>query len=748
MPDFHLTNARILADGRTVRLQFEAGVSVGQPALDRLKDVGFMDYRPAQEAGKVVTVNGQAAKMIGLQCEDWNMPLPWIDPPQSGGSIKAGEYFFLVAIYDANGRETHVGPPVFGNSDNSGERGHMLAEGSKVTLNWRVAPPTGGHAAIYVATAKPIIGNLRSVGESNGTSCTLTNLTPKDNAWVWQRQSVCLTVTCLLDREIVHGLATTVTVPDGLVSDEKGNSTTAAGVTAENWSCLNILGTLNTQRGTPVCISSSQGDDNTADGTEAKPYKAIGKALKTGAKWYSFKRGDTFPFEPWLVQTPGASLDDAVCYDAYGEGAKPILLGDTSTAPDPNGERVWFRQYDPKTGRVGDAPHQYFEGLRFVGDPTRGALPPIWPAGSPQDHIVLIDCEFDNVQLQPSYGSAQKRAPIGNALIRCTVSNVHANVSSPAHVQGMFIAHCGDFLISECDFDRNGWRYDGDTQTPASNDIFCHNVYCASMARQVIAVSSVMKDGGHSGLQMRGGGVCYDSHFTGNVSGFSAMDTHSLIECAFEVNGLYNHIVSQSPSWAPQAIHDGNVVRDQKGFDQTRTVVANYDGLNCFHHDSQGQYVPHMIVVRSETSRNGGAISMGNQLPTGHLIVTDNRIDNVAKDYKGNPLRNVVTKANVNGWNSPAITWDRNTYTHTGARDAYVVGDRSTDSFAQWQRTGSDEHGQELQPGQPDPVPVPPTPPTPPAPEPRPPIALEPLVVFCDELIAAATKLKTALGAK
>lgn len=788
MAEFILASAKILADGRTVRLQFEAGVAVGQPAIDRLRDVGFMDYAPAQRAGKVVTVNGQAAEVIGVQAEDWNMALPWIDPPGQGGSFKAGEYFFLVAIADANGNEIKVSPPVFGNSDNSGERGHQIGDGQKVTLNWRDTAPHGGKARIYASTTKPLLDNLRVVAEIPDSAClaTLNSCTPSASLAQFKRQSVCLTVTCLLPKPVEMGDFANVVVPAGLCADAKGNATQASTVQATNGSVVDDQGKLYTARmsfNDLMCVSSSKGDDASGTGTPAKPYKTIGKALKSLTHSENVRvcllRGDTFPFEPWLVQAPGLSQYEPTVYDSYwcngfgtDPGTKPILLGDTSTSPDPDGKRVWFRQYDPRTGRVGDAPYQFFAGLSFVGDGTRGALSPVWPVGSPQDHIVLIDCDFANVQLQPSYGSAQKRAPVGNALINCTVRDVHASTTSKAHVQGMFIAHCGDFLISGCEFDRNGWRYDGVNPTPNDNDIFCHNVYAASMARQVIVVESEFHDGGHSGLQLRGGGVCAYSTFAGNVSGFSAMDTHSLYRCSFQHQGLYNHIVSQAPSWNPQAIHDFNEVREQQGFNQTRKVVANYDGINCFHHDSGGQYVASRIVVRHETSKDGGAISLGNELPTHHLIVSHCLLENTGKDYKGNPLRNTCLKPG--NTNSPLIEWNHNCYTDTGCVDTYVWGTRTSSMLEVWHLiTDFDKWSDELDaPATPPPIaddggyygatdyrepkptptpePVPPTPEPPgPAPQPPvPPIAFEPLVQYLKAQIKAAEDCLAALGVK
>jgi len=775
MAKFTLRNAEITQDGELVRVLFVAGLAAGDQPCDRLADLGFMDYLPQANAGQKATLDGQTLRVVGVQCEDWTEPLPWIDPPSTGGSIPAGSYFFLIAFVNAAGNEIGICPPIYGNSNETGELGVDIPANGAVQFHWRT-PPTGTVTVrLYAGTQKPTLDNLRQIAEwpEIGLPYLLKDYT-SDDSKPFRRQSVGLWVT--LKRSTNHvtlGEQPRLVMPAGLVQDEHGNGTAAVITYPTNYSLVNVSRKIDGdawQYAATYYLSSNHGDDSN-DGSQGKPWKTLGKLFRTVPTQANirvrFLCGDVFPFESWTTAYYGSQGKPTV-YDSYwnkdyGDDPKsqPVLMGDTSNAPDPNGLRNWFRQGDSRTGRLADAPFQYFLDLKFqgpIGDSCKG---PVWPAGGPQDHVVLANCLFDNVQLIGSYGSAQKLAPIKNALYQVTVQNVHASPSNPAHAQGLFVAHCGDFLISHCVFDQCGWRYDGTEPTPKDNDVFCHGVYLAQMTRQTLINEGRYRNNGLSGVQQRGGGVCVEAAFVGNVSGYSAHDTHMLCGAIFEGNGTYNHIASPAPSWGPMAIHDGNHTAKIGGFDQTRRVCVNYDGLHSFHHNSEGTYVPDIIAVRNERSNDGGDLSIGNQLPVRYLAVTDNRINNQAKDYQGNPLRNVSLKPVIVG-HATKITWDRNTYTATGAKDAYFWSALITGSFANWQAYANfDAQGVELAPGQPDPTPapiptpVPPTPtpqptpvPIPPVPAPLPPIVFDPLIAYLRSTIAASEKLLADMGAK
>jgi hypothetical protein len=769
MPKFNLRRAEITQDGELVRVLFVAGLAAGDQPCDRLADLGFVDYLPQANAGLKATLDGQPLRVVGVQCEDWTEPLPWIDPPTTGGSIPAGSYFFLIAFVDAAGNEIGVCPPIYGNSNETGELGVDIPANGAIKFFWRTSPAGTVKVRLYAGTQKTTLGNLRQIAEWTeiGLPYLLKSYTPDDSK-PFKRQSVGLWVTLKrTTNSVTLGELPRLVMPAGLVQDEHGNGTPPVITYPTNYSLVNVSRTIDGdawQYAATYCLSSSHGDDAN-DGSQGKPWKTLSKLFRTVPTQANirvrFLRGDVFPFESWTTAYYG-SLGKPTVYDSYWNAdygvdpkSQPVLMGDTSNDPDPNGLRNWFRQGDSRTGRLADAPFQYFLDLTFqgpIGDSCKG---PVWPAGGPQDHVVLANCLFDNVQLIGSYGSAQKLAPIKNALYQVTVQNVHTSPSNPAHVQGLFIAHCGDFLISHCVFDQCGWRYDGTEPTPKDNDVFCHGVYLAQMTRQTLINEGRFRNNGLSGVQQRGGGVCVDAVFDGNVSGYSAHDTHMLCGAIFQGQGTYNHIVSPAPSWGPVTIHDFNHTGTIGGFNEKRQVCVNYDGLHSFHHNSEGAYVPDAIAVRKERSDNGGDLSIGNQLPVRYLAVTDNRVNNQAKDYRGNPLRNVSLKP-VSVGHATKITWDRNIYTATVAKDAYVWCALTTGSFATWQAyAGLDAHSVELAPGQPDPTPapiptpVPPTPePLPPTPQPLPPIAFEPLIAYLRSTIKAAQTLLTALGAK
>ena len=107
--NFMLAGANVLADGLTVVLEFQAGVSVGQNPVNRLRDTGMADYLPGVDAGYFVQVNGKPAEIVGIEASDWTMPLSWINAPINGKSgLPAGNYYFLVTVVDREGREKYV----------------------------------------------------------------------------------------------------------------------------------------------------------------------------------------------------------------------------------------------------------------------------------------------------------------------------------------------------------------------------------------------------------------------------------------------------------------------------------------------------------------------------------------------------------------------------------------------------------------------------------------------------------------
>jgi hypothetical protein len=696
-----LTSAQVLQDGLAVRLKFEGGLAVGQPALNRLADCGEWSWRPGLDDGALVAVNGQAAEVVGLQAEDWNMALPWIDEPETGGSIPAGQYVFLLAVADQVGNEIRTSPPIFGYSN---ETGTTIPDGGKVRLHWRGIIPRGYSLRIYAATQSPVASNFRLVANvpaaqlDSPTSYTLATLGISDATW--KPSSVAVTITCLVSTPVPPLVPVRITATRGLVCDDTGIQTEAAiNRKAENLSLVNGTGFLATGAMTfarSVYLSSSHGSDETGTGSMDQPFRTMARASKeVGSDQanvrFAFLRGDIFSYEPWTVAHWGTGpltpcLHESYWNPAYGPdpGRRPVLMD----SPEPKPSSPWFQQGDSRTGRArhGDWPYQYFRGLAFVRNANLAVSGPAWPAAMANDWVIVSDCTFENVFLSGSYGVPQFIAPVGCMVHRCVVQNARGGAEpDDPHVQGLFVAHCGNWLFSQSAFIHNGWRGDDASQ----NDQFNHNVYLSAMCRDAVIHSSWFIDGCLSGLQMRGGGVAAYNVFKDNPSHLSSNDGHTFYRNAFQGVGLYSHIASGTHSFGPVAIHDSNITFGVTSIDQTRTVVNTSDGLYAVHHDSTGPYVYSAIAFMHETAINAGAISIGNQLPSRRLRVTHNLVVNdptKATDKNGEGLRSAVLKP-VRVEQSPRTTWDRNAYVVSSSRSAFEWQGK-TYAFPAWRMLG------------------------------------------------------------
>ena len=458
---FQLTSAKVMGDGQIVRLQYEAGVAVGQPALNRLTDTGIADYLPGLASGLSVSVNDATAEIIGVQAEDWNMPLPWILVPTNDGTLTAGSYYFLITIQDAAGVQKYVGPPIIAYQGDSGEVPTVIYAGQSVTFRWRVPVPVGGSLNIYACTALPLYGNLARVASipyaslTNPTQYKLTAF-GGDNA-VFAPQSVTWTATARLATPVPLGATVSIAAPAGLLSDEKGNATAAAAsVLATNNSVMGSNGFLATPENATatsgtfsytrtVYISYSQGTNAVGNGTLTNPYKTMGYAISQTASGknvrFRFLRGDTWPADTWNRAYWGTGLSTPTLFESYWNpsygtdpGTRPVI-----TVSDPyydmttknlDATAVLWQQFTDTTGTTvgnGDRPYIYFRGLAFRADPLYPNTFPVWPTTTFEDFVVISDCEFQNVCLVGTYGVPMKVAPVGNLMHRTTVHSVHGS---------------------------------------------------------------------------------------------------------------------------------------------------------------------------------------------------------------------------------------------------------------------------------------------------------------------------------
>jgi len=459
--EFQLTSAEILGDGLIARLQFESGISVGQSAVNRLVDTGFPDYLPAVYSNSLVTINDIPVEVIGVQSEDWNMPMPWIEPPSSGGSIASGTYFFMITLEDSSGNEIYVSPAIWGYQDETGELGTVIYSGQKLVFSWRIPCPVGGKVNIYACTQKPIVGNLQrvaSVDHSSLTSLTSYILTSfsGDNA-LFSPRSTTWTVTCKLANPICFGQEVSINIPSNILIDEKGNYTQSVNsYSATNYSVVGSDGFLATPENISanfgsltfnqtIYLSYSHGTDSLGSGTLSNPYKTVSYAMSKISSSnknirFCFLRGDVWPSDVWKRSYWGLSYDKPSLFDSYWNysyGSDPetrpiITYGDPYyDLPSKNldATQILWQQSD-NTGQTtgyGKHPYCYFRGLSFQADTTYANTGPSWPTNTAEDWVVISDCEFLNVQLIGSYGSPQNIAPIGCMIHRCIIHQNHAS---------------------------------------------------------------------------------------------------------------------------------------------------------------------------------------------------------------------------------------------------------------------------------------------------------------------------------
>lgn len=478
MAQFKLTSAKVLGDGLILRLQFEAGVSVGQSAINRLTNTDTPDYIAGLNSGLAATINGSPVEIIGLQAEDFNMPLPYLNPPSgSGSSLPDGCFVFLITISDSSGNEIYTGPPIISYLDDYGELGVSISAGNNLKFTWRVPVPTGGTLNIYKCTSGPntnqrtlIYNTLQRVAAvprsslSSPTSYTMTAFASDNASFV--PKSVTWTATCKLSTPLAMGVAATVNVPASLLIDYVGNSTIAdTGFAVTNNSVVGTNGFLAVPENTTapntfsftktIYISYSRGTDTTGYGTITNPYKTVSYAMSQNSSAANVRfrllRGDTWPVDQWKRAYWGSGLNTPTLYESYwynytlnnytnDPGTRPIIAYgdayyDMTVKNLDNGASLWQQTTDTTstTAGNGDRPYIYFRGLSFRADlnyPNTGPSTnygSAWPTCTIEDYVIISDCEFQNICLMGTYGSAQKLAPTGCMVHRSIIHSVHGS---------------------------------------------------------------------------------------------------------------------------------------------------------------------------------------------------------------------------------------------------------------------------------------------------------------------------------
>ena len=453
-----------MGDGLILRMQYEAGVAVAQLPVNRLKSTGFPDYLPGLDKGLAVMVNDAPAEVIGLQAEDYNMPLPWLalQSGQGGGGQPAdGTYFFLLAIQDSTGNEIYVGPAILGYMADNAEQGTVVGSTQSVKFSWRKPVPRGGRLNVYACKKLPLYGNLKRIASiaaeelPSPTSCVLASF--EGDYATFEPRSVTWTVTCKLPEPIAMGSEVKVDAPASLIVDELGNATAEAtkfkainnsavgsnGFLATNENPTATSGTFKFKR--VVHVSYSKGSDSKGNGSLTKPFKTVGHAMNQTASGpnvcFRFLRGDIWPADVWTraywgtdVNTP--SLFESYWNPKYGEdpGIRPIMTaGDPYYAmPSKNLDMtasLFQNSTDSTRSTVGngDRPYIYFRGISFRADPDYPSPQATWPAVTAEDFVILSDCEFQNIYMVGTYGAPQFNAPVGCMFHRTAVHSVHGS---------------------------------------------------------------------------------------------------------------------------------------------------------------------------------------------------------------------------------------------------------------------------------------------------------------------------------
>ena len=272
------------------------------------------------------------------------------------------------------------------------------------------------------------------------------------------------------------------------------------------------------------------------------------------------------------------------------------------------------------------------------------------------------------------------------------------------HIQGIYLAHCGDWLYSQNVFDKCGWNWDDDTAD--YNDIYNHNVYLSSMSRSVIFHSNYVLRSNSVGLQLRGGGVIAYNVFAENVHGNNLGDAGSIYKNLYVDQGWYNISAWAFASYLPGMNVDFNIILKTKGHLENR--VPGMQGLVAINCDNNGGASPSYLAIRHNTLVDSGMIDAGMRLPIpGKLHVKRNLFANRPKsslDVKGLAVQTSALQLkpdwNKNGLFSDAtgkfmahVDWDQNAYLIPAHRAAFSWPDYTGNDFKKWRASGRDKQG-------------------------------------------------------
>jgi fibronectin type 3 domain-containing protein len=243
-------------------------------------------------------------------------------------------------------------------------------------------------------------------------------------------------------------------------------------------------------------VSSSTGSDSTGNGTLAKPFASIKKAVKLirpgSPDWILLKAGDVWyegfgDFEP----IGGLSADEPMVFTSYGTGPRPQMRFTDS------GNSTCFDRFSGQTFS-----HFYFMGLECY-DSRKDPSSPDYESSNGKasaadtvgfraidsgDDILVEDNYFHflagGLVIQYNTGPAPKNIRIR----RNNITDMYA--ASGAHSQGAFLANITNLLVEDNLFDHNAWN--DEAGIPAW--IFNHHMYIVDSYMTTIRNNLMLRD--------------------------------------------------------------------------------------------------------------------------------------------------------------------------------------------------------------------------------------------------------------
>ncbi|GIW86204.1 MAG: hypothetical protein KatS3mg108_0528 [Isosphaeraceae bacterium] len=526
------SEATVLMDGRVLRVRYTT--------LPDLPGGGsFPDWMPGHMAGQRLVISKGVAEceFLGATSVNFNMPPCSLQVRSNAAStIPIGDYFLRLTYVDANGNAVWVGC-ISGEftSVNSGTALKITATEREVRVIFPFAVPAGLTGRLYMTPPGAQPDDLRLIARdipSGTTSFTVTSLSFADPLEVPGTARSWMTYWLIPEssRVIYQETGLTVTAPEGLIRDDRGNLSGAvtAGI-VENTSVVESDG-FTTDRfqlsanARVVYVSSSRGSDANP-GTLEQPKATLNGAMailpNSSGSRVRLLRGDRFDVVTPLTQKWGiaGSRDTPLIFEDYWH--------DYGTgAPDPGVRPLLVFSTLQKRDFVGLHTGMTFNAGTILVRRLHVLDGKIW-CNTGADCLMVSDCLMDDSTIATNGDTGYR---IGAVMIhRCSVFNCHTSDAEgrSARVQGAHAHDTDRVLYSETAFDRNGY-----IGSEGVRNLYSHNVYIQNGALESIMWGSWLLRGGSHGSQLRSGGVmAYNIYARNAVAGHFHMRGGYIRKC-------------------------------------------------------------------------------------------------------------------------------------------------------------------------------------------------------------------------